>query len=379
MRRVMGSPAIHVRAACALAGALALGGGLAAATTASPAKIVRKVPPPRSPAAPLVFGIYPGGGVGTVGAAGITRAQDPARRLAALGELRGDRPFVVHLYDHFRTRADAAAPPAGLAAEIAQYARAGLGVEVVLAYRPADPAGDPDGFADFVRARVRQFGAEPAVRHLQVTNEANVAGQPNASDGAYPGVRPALVRGVLAAADEARAAGLERIGIGFNWAFGPDRNEAAFFRELAALGGAPLAAAVDWVGVDVYPGTWGPALRRGPFAAAVRARTRRALRMLRRELLPLAGLERAAIHITETGWPTGARRSPARQRAALRAIARTAHAERARYGVTDLRWFSLQDADSSSPSLESGYGLLRDDGTPKPAFGVYRDLIRRLG
>ena len=47
--------------------------------------------------------------------------------------------------------------------------------------------------------------------------------------------------------------------------------------------------------------------------------------------------------------------------------------------VTGYRWFDLRDADSSNPSFESQYGLMRDDYAPKPAFDAYRELIARLG
>ena len=52
--------------------------------------------------------------------------------------------------------------------------------------------------------------------------------------------------------------------------------------------------------------------------------------------------------------------------------------ETAAYGVTDLRWFDLRDADSTGSSFESQYGLMRDDYSPKPAFGVYRGLVATL-
>lgn len=41
--------------------------------------------------------------------------------------------------------------------------------------------------------------------------------------------------------------------------------------------------------------------------------------------------------------------------------------------------FSLRDADSSRSDIFYQLGLLRDDYTPKPAFGVYRELITELG
>ena len=51
---------------------------------------------------------------------------------------------------------------------------------------------------------------------------------------------------------------------------------------------------------------------------------------------------------------------------------------RGTYNVTDYRWFDLRDHNSSGPSFQQHYGLLRDDYSPKPAFGAYRELVRRF-
>ena len=48
---------------------------------------------------------------------------------------------------------------------------------------------------------------------------------------------------------------------------------------------------------------------------------------------------------------------------------------RAQYNISGYRWFDLRDADSANPSFESQYGLMRDDYSPKPAFGVLRQLV----
>jgi hypothetical protein len=331
-------------------------------------------------ATPIVFGIYPGGAAGTVGPAGRTLPEDAGLRQAALEQLRGgERPFVLHLYDSYTQPGDADSVPAALASQIAGYAAAGFQVELVLTYRPAAATGDVAGFTDFVRARVRQLGPNPGVTGLQVTNEANITAGPDAADGAYPGARDALVRGVIAAKDEARRGGFDQLGVGFNWAYQRGRAEAAFFSSLGDIGGRAFARAVDWVGVDAYPGTWGPKLAPGGLAAAVRAATIDAMRTLRRSLLPRAGLSGAALHFSESGYPTGSGRTEAMQqtvmRATVQAIADTGEA----YGVTDYRWFDLRDADSATTSFESQYGITRDDYSPKAAFFTYRDLIAKLG
>jgi hypothetical protein len=330
--------------------------------------------------APLVFGIYPGGAAGTVGPARQTRPEVPEARREALRQLRGGaRPFVLHLYDSYTRPSDSGAVPPWLASEIADYTADDFQIELVLAYRPADRSGDVPGFTDFVRARVRQLAPNPRVVHLQVTNEANVAGAPNAADGAYPGARDALVRGVIAAKDEARRAGRPKLQIGFNWAHERGPAAKAFFSSLRAAGGSAFADAVDWVGVDAYPGTWGPPLPAGDPASAVRKSTLDAIRTLRRTHLPRAGLSRAKLHVSESGYPTGPGRSHKMQQTVLRAVVRAVDDARAKYGVTDYRWFDLRDADTADRSFESHYGLTRDDYSPKPAFLTYRDLIARHG
>ena len=101
---------------------------------------------------------------------------------------------------------------------------------------------------------------------------------------------------------------------------------------------------------------------------------------LRHRFMPLAGLPSTVpIHVSENGYPTGARRTEAMQVNVMKASIAVVNANRSRYHVTDYRWFDLRDADSSSSSFESQYGLLRDDYTPKAGFGVYRGLVAALG
>jgi hypothetical protein len=58
---------------------------------------------------------------------------------------------------------------------------------------------------------------------------------------------------------------------------------------------------------------------------------------------------------------------------------RAVHDFRGTYNVSDYRWFNLRDGNTSSPALFQHFGLLEDDYDPKPAFSVYRSLVRRLG
>src|SRR5207253_1897925 len=102
----------------------------------------------------------------------------------------------------------------------------------------------PPGAAPFVlrlnrlfwsdgEAGVRRFAPNPRVIGLQVTNEVNFTVSPDSSDGAYKNARQALVRGVIAADDEAAARGFGQLTIGFNWFYRTDpRSEDTFWRGL---------------------------------------------------------------------------------------------------------------------------------------------------
>lgn len=334
-----------------------------------------------APAPPLIFGIYPGGGAGTVGPGGPTVPEDPTKQLADLRQLRpAGRPFVLHLYASY-SGPGSSSPAEQVGQQIAQYTHAGFQTELVLTYRPGDhkPAGDAPAFAAFARSAVRSFGPNPAFVALQVTNEANIGNAPNAADGYYAGAQDALIDGVIAAKAEARKNGFEQLAVGFNWAYSLDAAETGFWRTLGKRGGAAFRDSLDWVGLDVYPGTWGPKTAGGDLAAEATRTMLDSLRTLRSNML-LAGLAPSVpLHVSENGYPTGPKRTEAMQVTVMRAAITAVSAHRTTYNVTDYRWFDLRDADSSHPSFESRYGLLHDDYTPKAGFAVYRNLVATLG
>ncbi len=329
----------------------------------------------------LVFGIYPGGAAGTVGPSGPVAPEDPALRMAALEQLRPSRaPFVLHLYVSY-TGADGWSAAQQVGREIAQYGKAGFQTEVVLCYRPGDGGSPADvgGFVEFVREAVRALGPVPGFVSLQVTNEANQGGSPNTSDGYYAGAKDALIDGVIAAKGEVRQHGLGQVKVGFNWAYATDAGERAFWRYLRRRGGRRFVGDLDWVGLDAYPGTWGPALGASGLAAETTSFLDGALHALRDNYMPLAGIPHALpLRVSETGYPTGPGRTDAMQVAVMKAAVNAVHRARGSYNITGFRWFDLRDADSSSSSFESRYGLMRDDYSPKPAFGVYRALVASL-
>lgn len=304
-----------------------------------------------------------------------------------LEQLRGSaaRPFVLHLYTQF-FRAGQTAEDSSLDAQLRSYAAAGFQIELVLRYRPDErnAAIDVPAFAAYVRRVVDRYGSSRSsskVRFIQVTNEANVTGAPAASDGDYPGAIAALIQGMVAAKAESRQRHESQLHIGFNRS---DQNNPrarlGFWDYLRRHGAQAFRSSLDWIGVDAYPDTFGTSVSGSLLPRDAAATLVRSLLMLRRRYLSRAGIVSATpLHVSENGYPTGEGRSYRQQAAVLRSEVEEVSSYRIAFNVTDYRWFDRRDADSSEPSIEGHYGLMRDDYSRKPAFAIYRSLIAALG
>src|SRR3954454_1269156 len=331
---------------------------------------------PVKPGPDVRMGLTPAGEAGALGPKVPVKPIDQQHTYAALSELRppGDAPFVLRLNRLFWS--DGQEGLRRFEQAVAGYTARGYLVELQVRYHPPDGHdGDVDGFLAYVREVVRRFGPNPRVVGLQVTNKVNFTVSPASSDGAYKNARQALVRGVVAADEEATRLGYGQLTIGFNWFYRTDpRSEDTFWRGLWSDGGERFVRAVDWVGLDTYPGTvFPPAEPPGGERDGIVA----ALDDLRVCRMPLAHLGAGVpIHVEENGWPTGPGRSEERQVAALNDMVRAVDEFRGTYNVSDYRWFDLRDHNSSSDNFQHHYGLLRDDYSPKPAFAAYRDLVR---
>jgi hypothetical protein len=335
---------------------------------------------PQKPGPPIRFGITPQvqtGQLGT-GEAPPRLPEDPARQLAALDRLRpAGGPFVLRLHRFFWSDGEA-----GIARFLdlaGFYTSHGYPVELQLRYHPSSSQeGDIPAWVAFVREVVDRFGPNPRVVGIQVTNEVNLTFSPDSSDGAFDGARDALIQGVIAAKDEARRRGFGQLAVGFNWAYRSDpSSESSFWGYLRDHGGRPFLAALDWVGLDAYPGTFFP-----PTEAPGRERDGmvNAFSTFRCYLEGAGIADSVPIHVEENGYPTGDSpdRSEDRQVQALDAMVGAVRDFRGTYDITDYRWFDLRDSDSTSPNFQQRYGLLRDDYSEKPAFARYRDLVAQL-
>lgn len=312
--------------------------------------------------------------------------------LSLLHTLSGHHQLLLHLYAGWHA-ADGTDPPwlPGFDREVRSYARNGFSIEVVLRYESKQ--GDWKGYARFVAAMVSHFSSTRAVRYIQVTNEANAPLDPAASDGAYPGATSALVAGVEAAHHEALS--LEgkthrHILIGFNVAWAPTPILSNWFSGLWGDGGRELSSSVNWVGLDLYPGTYLPGLPSSTpsgIARSAPAVVREELVAMRNAVLPAAHLGRTvALQLTEIGYATSLadHHSDADQASAVKAFARGACSVASKVGLTTFEWFELTDAPAPAADLSPTalhlpwrFGLLDNDLVPKPAFSEYEHVIAR--
>jgi len=335
-------------------------------------------PPVSAPPERLRFGISPL----AAGSAGATQAQpkpeDPGMALAELRRLRpGHRQLLLRLNRMFMS--DGEAGIRRFAALVDGYARSGFDSELQVRYHPAPgQEGDMGAWTRYVRQAARTLGARPSMKALTITNEVNFPISPNTSDGSFPGALQAIVTGVVAARHELDRIGRTDVELGFSfaWRWIPAA-DAAFWRQLGALATPRFRRALDYVGLQVYPGLVYPP---GSPAGSAGEDTVEALSLLRDCYLPQAGVGRKVdLWVTENGYPTNLGRSEADQDLALRATLDAVHRYSGTLGVTDYRWFNLRDNDSAGTDLFAAVGLLRDDYGEKPAFSTLRSYVGRIG
>jgi hypothetical protein len=339
--------------------------------TASP--VVPTDPPQR-----LRFGITPqiAGTVGTTQGAAVP--EDPRARDRALARLKPPRrELVIRLTRLLESDGDRAI--AKTARRARRYARRGFEVEAQIRYHPApEQEGDMAAWRRFARRATKALAANPALVSLSVTNEVNLPVSPNTSDGAYDGALQALVSGVAGAGRALRRAGREDVQLGFTYAYRwlPEA-DAEFWHSIGALATHRFRRALDYVGVQLYPGLFVPPTLDGETAGEA---TLEALTIVRDCYMPQAALGDAIdVWVTEIGYATNLGHTEDRQQAELADTVDAIHELSGTLGVTDVRYFNLRDNRPDGTDLFDDIGLLRSDYSPKPAFGTYHRLVERLG
>jgi hypothetical protein len=327
------------------------------------------------PGPPVRFGINARAVTGQIGPLPADAVpEDPARQLAKLDQLRRPgAPFPLRLTRFFWRDGEA-----GFRAFLAlteQYTSHGYPVELQVRYQPsAQQEGDIDAWVEHVREVVRRFGPNPRVIGLQIANEVNLGFSPDSSDGSYEGAREALVRGVIAAKQEAARLGYTQLRIGFNWAYRTDpASETSFWQALRDRGGPEFVRSLDYIGLDVYPGTFFPPAESD--ISGYRDGMVNAMSAIRCYATIPAIPASVPIEIGENGWPTFGGRSYADQASILRVMVQAVQDFRGTYNVRDYRWFNLRDSKTGDAGVFQNAGLLEDDYDEKPAFAAYRELV----
>jgi hypothetical protein len=318
----------------------------------------------------LTFGIYAGGMAGTPSGLTTGPADDPAAIQFALGRLQGgpDHPFLVRAFTAFVDQ-PATTVSNTLPKDAGQYAVHGRKVDLVLGY--ASVNDNLDDWTLWVRTMAHAYGANLGA--LQITEEPNLL-VPTGPNGAER-IRRAVVAGVLAADDQLRRDGRRHaVDVGMSAYATNVADDTGFWQDIGRYGTPRFRASLDYVGVDLYPGTL--------FQSGVSAGTKTALRIVRQHEMPLAHLgRRVPIRVAETGWPTGQGqgRTYAQQVTAVQDSVHAVSDVRAELNVTHYEFFDLRDADSTVDDAWFQFGILRSDYSPKPAFDTFRQLIRELG
>lgn len=307
----------------------------------------------------MIFGVWPG--VVQADLVDFTPLdcppEDPHQGEQALIGLHGAAgPFYIRCYRHFGSGAITHARAVQTPGDPARYTGNGRLIDLVACYQSPDP--DPDGFAEFVREAVRDV-ARWGGGKVQVGEEPNA---PTPLDGGSPGVLQAIAAGVSAALDE-RDRHPADVGVGVNVAGLADP---AFWTEFAnAIG--PAVARLDYIGLDMFPDVFRP-VPEAKLAGACGYLIER----LRTVTTDVGVPEHTPFHITETGWPTGDGRHEDTQARILQTVA---HAVISTGQVTVYEFFGLRDGRTDG-NWRTGFGLLRDDYTPKPAYEAVRRLIQ---
>ncbi|MEO8475406.1 MAG: hypothetical protein ABI477_24610 [Chryseolinea sp.] len=313
------------------------------------------------------FGIYPGGAAGTD--TGITSGpiDDPLMMKEALNQLQGaSEIMIVRAYIGFKGAGHGITETPLRPEECLSFNRK---LDLVLCFQ--SPLLISTEWKAFITNAIERFSTH--LRYLQITEEANV--NLPSLDGFYPDSKKALVDGVVWAKKEVLRLSLA-VSVGFNATpdFNPDKT---FWKDIKGLASDEFYKSLDYVGLDCFPDVF-RALPLVDGIPDISGAIRMLLTMFSIDIVS-AGIDRSIpLHITENGWPTGKSRSDERQAYMLEAIVKTLFALRIEFNIETYELFCLRDADSSVDDLFFQFGILRDDYSKKPAFGVFEKLIKEL-
>lgn len=317
----------------------------------------------------LVFGIYAGSGLALDSVLGtISGPPDDLQQVKKSLDLldQSSEHFLIRGYLQYIGEGKCAGitPP-----HMEQYTNNnGRGLDLAICFRPK--VYHEDDWTNFIRDTILRY--KGTLVKVQITEEPNNPDTQSGGDGSSPNILEAIVSGVIAAKDEVRKQNL-KVQVGFNAVPSFDPNN-KFWENLGSMSSQEFIDAVDYIGLDFYPGVFRPL----PPGLTVSTAVKGVLHHFRNVNLKAGQFPvHKAIHVTENGWPTSETRTEEEQVTGIREMIDAIFEKRKELNITHYEFFDLRDADSSKPGLQ--FGLLRSDYTPKPAFDTFRELIAKYG
>ena len=315
----------------------------------------------------MTFGIYAGSAAGTETGLATGKEDNPEMILHALTQLsKPGETFLIRGYIHYTGDGSLGyeAPE-----KVEQYANEDRQLDLVICYRSSKY--DEGDWTEAIIGIINRY--KNHLYSLQITEEPNLK-TAFAGDGHFDNIEKALLAGVVAAKKEMEKQQL-KIKIGFNAV--PSFNPAdKFWNIIGSDEFKELREAIDYVGFDFFPDVFRPVALDGQ-PNDLQQSVINVLNYFRNVNLKTGNISSSVpIHITENGWATGENRTYERQAQVIEKIVKTIYLIKDELNIDTYELFALRDANTSNQDIFYQFGLLKDDYLPKPAFGVYQQLIK---
>jgi len=317
----------------------------------------------------MTFGIYAGSVAGTETDLAIGKEDNPQLILQALTQLSSPgKIFLVRGYIHYlgESRFGYEAP-----GNIERYSNENRRLDIVICYR-ASKYDEGDWKSSIIKIINRY---KDKLSTIQITEEPNLK-TAFAGDGSFENIEKALLTGVVTAKQEIEKQQL-KIKVGFNAvpSFNPADN---FWSTIGNDEFKKLREVIDYIGLDFYPDVFRPVALDGQ-PNDLEQSVINVLRHFRNVNLKTGNIPLSVpIHITENGWATGENRTYERQAQVIEKVIRTILLIKDELNIDTYELFALRDTNTSNQNIFYQFGLLDDNYFPKPAFEVYRQLIKEI-
>jgi hypothetical protein len=312
----------------------------------------RPAPTPRLSSAPLAIGTT------VIAGEGLS-----SPLFAALRPPSG-APMGVHLYTGYQDPQ----LPTRLAA-IRAYHAAGYHTLLTIHANASNGVLTPSMYSDYVTKVLQQVGA--TLNAVEVTNEGNVPGSPQTSDGSNPLIIEDLVAGVETAKSYARAHD-PSLAVGFNWVFDYHLDLNDFWQQLKLLATPAFLSDVDFLGLHTYPNLGSAAT---PVDDSINSGEIDALQTARCEMAYLGLPSTVPIDITEVGYPVSSPADYATQADYWSRVLNTIYAYRANDGIRSVYIFRFPPTVSAA---SADFGIVNPDGTARPSYDVIKASIAKF-